>query len=118
MSEENLEIARRVFYAFQSGLKRGEPGASYDTGLLAPGRRVVMPPSGPGFRDCARDSFAMDPSVAAGRMSEKRPSDASASRARARFCQGFARLHVKAGNVGFRTEGVKRREERARIGLG
>jgi ketosteroid isomerase-like protein len=51
MSRENLEIARRVFEAFQSGMERGEPGAGYDTGLVAPDAEWVMPPGGAGFED-------------------------------------------------------------------
>jgi ketosteroid isomerase-like protein len=35
MSEENVEIVRQMFEAFQEGLERGNPGAAFDTGTLA-----------------------------------------------------------------------------------
>jgi hypothetical protein len=35
MSEENVEIVRRVIKAFETGLERGDPGAAWDTGLVA-----------------------------------------------------------------------------------
>jgi ketosteroid isomerase-like protein len=35
MSEENVEIVRRLFEAFQDGFQRGDPGAVFDSGLLA-----------------------------------------------------------------------------------
>jgi ketosteroid isomerase-like protein len=35
MSEENVEIVRQVNEAFQRGLEHGDPGAIFDTGLLA-----------------------------------------------------------------------------------
>ena len=35
MSQENVEIVRRMFEAFVQGLERGDPGAAFDTGTLA-----------------------------------------------------------------------------------
>ena len=35
MSEENVEIVRRVFGAFQEAFKRGDPAAVFDSPLLA-----------------------------------------------------------------------------------
>ena len=35
MSQENVEIVRRMFEAFVQGLERGNPGAAFDTGTLA-----------------------------------------------------------------------------------
>ena len=35
MSEENIEIVRRVIEEFQAALTRGEPEAVFDTGLMA-----------------------------------------------------------------------------------
>jgi ketosteroid isomerase-like protein len=36
MSEENVEVVRRMFEVFLSGLGRGDPGAPFDQGLAAP----------------------------------------------------------------------------------
>jgi ketosteroid isomerase-like protein len=36
MSQENVEIVRRVFDAFQEGLKRGDFGAGFDLDAIAP----------------------------------------------------------------------------------
>ena len=35
MSQENVEIVRRMFKAFETGLERGDPGAGWDTGIVA-----------------------------------------------------------------------------------
>jgi ketosteroid isomerase-like protein len=35
MSEENVEIVRRIWEAFQAGMERGDPGAIFDSGLVA-----------------------------------------------------------------------------------
>ena len=35
MSEENLEIVRRLWENFQAGMERGDPGASFDSELVA-----------------------------------------------------------------------------------
>jgi ketosteroid isomerase-like protein len=35
MSQENVEIVRRATEAFQSGMERGDPGASWDLGTTA-----------------------------------------------------------------------------------
>ncbi len=36
MSQENVEIVRRGFEEFRAGLASGDPGAMFDSGLLAP----------------------------------------------------------------------------------
>jgi ketosteroid isomerase-like protein len=36
MSEENVEIVRRVFEVFQEAFKRGDPAAVFDSPLIAP----------------------------------------------------------------------------------
>ena len=36
MSQENVEIVRRGFEAFQAGLAAGNPAAAIDAGLLPP----------------------------------------------------------------------------------
>ena len=43
MSDENVEIVRKAFAAFQQGLRQGDPGAAYDTGLLADDAEWVTP---------------------------------------------------------------------------
>jgi len=35
MSRENVEIVRQVIEAFQAGVKRGDPGAAFDSGAVA-----------------------------------------------------------------------------------
>ena len=35
MSEQNVEVVRQMFEAFQEGLARGNPGAAFDSGTLA-----------------------------------------------------------------------------------
>jgi ketosteroid isomerase-like protein len=35
MSQENVEIVRRVFEEFQAGMERGDPGAGFDTEAVA-----------------------------------------------------------------------------------
>ena len=51
VSEENVEIVRRVLDAFQMGLEGDDPGAAFDTGLVAvdaewiPGRGFPGPRS-------------------------------------------------------------------------
>ena len=49
MSEENLEIVRRSFEVFQAGLARGDPGAGFDSGLVAPDAEWTVPPRTAGF---------------------------------------------------------------------
>jgi ketosteroid isomerase-like protein len=36
MSQENVEIVRRVFEEFKTGLARGDPAAAFDSGMVAP----------------------------------------------------------------------------------
>jgi hypothetical protein len=35
MSQENVEIVRRVVQEFAAGMERGDPGAAFDTGAIA-----------------------------------------------------------------------------------
>ena len=35
MSQENVEIVRRVFEEFKAGLARDDPGAAFDSGMVA-----------------------------------------------------------------------------------
>jgi hypothetical protein len=35
MSQENVEIVRRIWEAFQAGMERGDPGAIFDSELVA-----------------------------------------------------------------------------------
>jgi ketosteroid isomerase-like protein len=59
MSEENVDVVRRGFAAFQEGLARGEPGAFFDSGVVAPDAEWILPPNAPGFRPVyrGRDEF-------------------------------------------------------------
>ena len=43
MSQQNVEIVRRVFVEFQAGLERGDPGAAFDTGTVAAEAEWVTP---------------------------------------------------------------------------
>ena len=58
MSEENVEIVRRAFAAFQEGLLHGDPGAAYDTGLLADDAEWVTPGLMGGQSFIGRQGFA------------------------------------------------------------
>ena len=49
MSEENVEIVRRGFEEFRAGLARGDPGAMFDSGLLAPDLEWITAPNTPGL---------------------------------------------------------------------
>jgi ketosteroid isomerase-like protein len=59
MSQENVEIVRRGFEAFQAGLAADNPAAAFDAGLTPPDAEWIMPPSTPGFRQVykGRDEF-------------------------------------------------------------
>jgi ketosteroid isomerase-like protein len=58
MSEENVEIVRRLFDAFQAGLERGDPGVGFDLGLFAADAEWVPFPGGPVPRSYhGRDGF-------------------------------------------------------------
>jgi ketosteroid isomerase-like protein len=59
MSQENVEIVRRGFEAFQAGLAAGNPAAAMDAGFTAPDAEWIMPPNTPGFRQVykGRDEF-------------------------------------------------------------
>ena len=48
MSEENVEIVRRVFEEFQAGMERGDPGAAFDTEALAADAEWMPAPGFPG----------------------------------------------------------------------
>jgi ketosteroid isomerase-like protein len=47
MSPENVEVVRRGFEEFQAGLARGDPGAVYDSGVLAPDAEWIPDPKVP-----------------------------------------------------------------------
>ena len=49
-----MEIVRRVFEEFRAGLARGDPGAQFDSGLVAPDAEWVLPPGTPGMRPVYR----------------------------------------------------------------
>ena len=42
-SQENVEIAQRLFEEFQAGLEGGDPGAWFDTGMVADDWEWVLP---------------------------------------------------------------------------
>jgi ketosteroid isomerase-like protein len=48
MSRENVEICRRGFEQFQAGLARGDPGAVFDSGVMATDAEWMPPPGFPG----------------------------------------------------------------------
>jgi ketosteroid isomerase-like protein len=54
MSQENVEIVRRGFEAFRAGLARGDPGAMFDSGLLAPDAEWIVAPNTPGLQPVYR----------------------------------------------------------------
>jgi ketosteroid isomerase-like protein len=43
MSQENVEVVRRMLEAFQEGLERGEPAAAFETGTLAADAEWLTP---------------------------------------------------------------------------
>jgi ketosteroid isomerase-like protein len=43
MSRENVEIVRRVFEEFRAGIESGDPGASWDAGLITADSEWIMP---------------------------------------------------------------------------
>jgi ketosteroid isomerase-like protein len=43
MSEENVELAQRLFEAFQAGMERGDPGAWFDTGAVSDDYEWIVP---------------------------------------------------------------------------
>jgi ketosteroid isomerase-like protein len=58
MSEENVEVIRRLFEAFQDGFQRGDPGAVFDSGLLAADFEWIPFPGFPGPQSYrGRDGF-------------------------------------------------------------
>jgi len=54
MSQENVEIVRRGFDEFQGGLARGDPGAIFDSGIVAPDAEWIPAPNTPGLRPVYR----------------------------------------------------------------
>ena len=54
MSQENVEIVRRGFEGFRAGLARGDPGAVFDSGVLAPDAEWIPAPNTPGLRPVYR----------------------------------------------------------------
>ena len=49
MSEHDVEIVRRAFAAFSEGMASGNPAASFDAGITAPGFRWTLPAEAPGL---------------------------------------------------------------------
>jgi ketosteroid isomerase-like protein len=54
MSQENVEIVRQGFDEFQGGLARGDPGAIFDSGIVAPDAEWIPAPNTPGLRPVYR----------------------------------------------------------------
>jgi ketosteroid isomerase-like protein len=54
MSQENVEIVRRGFEEFRAGLARGDPGAMFDSGLLASDFEWIVAPNTPGLQPVYR----------------------------------------------------------------
>jgi ketosteroid isomerase-like protein len=54
MSRENVEIVRMGFEEFRVGLARGDPGAMFDSGLLAPDFEWIVAPNTPGLQPVYR----------------------------------------------------------------
>ena len=54
MSQENVEIVRRGFEEFRAGLASGDPGAMFDSGLLAPDFEWIVAPNTPGLQPVYR----------------------------------------------------------------
>ncbi len=48
MSQENVEIVRRGIEEFRAGLARGDPGAVFNSGVLAPDATPLKPSKPPG----------------------------------------------------------------------
>jgi ketosteroid isomerase-like protein len=48
MSQENVEMVRRVFEAFKAGMERGDPGAVFDTDALVADAEWIPIPEFPG----------------------------------------------------------------------
>jgi len=47
MSQENVEIVRRVFEELDAGLERGNVSGAFDAGLIAPDYEWIIPPGTP-----------------------------------------------------------------------
>src|SRR6476620_8431721 len=50
MSQENVEIVRQVLDAFQKGLERGDPGAAFDSAMIAADAEWIPGRGFPGAR--------------------------------------------------------------------
>jgi ketosteroid isomerase-like protein len=58
MSEENIEVVRQLFEAFQDGFQRGDPGAVFDSGLVVADLEWKPFPGWPGPQSYrGRDGF-------------------------------------------------------------
>ena len=59
MSEQSLDVVRRVFAEFQAGLSTGNPAAAYDAGMVAADAEWVLPTEAPGLLPSykGRDGF-------------------------------------------------------------
>jgi len=49
MSEQDVEVVRRAFKAFQKGMASGNPAITFDLGLLSPDAKWIVP-SGAGIQ--------------------------------------------------------------------
>jgi ketosteroid isomerase-like protein len=54
MSEQDVEIVRRTFAAFQAGLASGNPAAAFDAGLIGLDAEWIVPVEAPGLRSVYR----------------------------------------------------------------
>jgi ketosteroid isomerase-like protein len=45
VSQENVEVVRRGIHEFQAGLARGDPGAIFDSGFVAPDAEWITDPN-------------------------------------------------------------------------
>jgi ketosteroid isomerase-like protein len=54
MSQENVEVVRKAIDGFQAGLARGDPGAVFDSGTIAPDAEWIPAPNTLGVRPVYR----------------------------------------------------------------
>jgi ketosteroid isomerase-like protein len=58
MSEENVEVIRRIWSRWEEGPDQGDPGAAWDHGLAAPDATISPPREVPGWKlYTGRDGF-------------------------------------------------------------
>ena len=54
MSQEDVEIVRRVHAEFLAGLSRGDPAATFASGIVAPDFEWILPANAPGLKPVYR----------------------------------------------------------------